>query len=778
MVNGTPREQLEQRQREIATQTLRRQTAIQIRARTREGLAAEQLQRRELEARKEVAREELVPFEAQVVEFEKAQAAAQAAQAERSSLEFDIDLAKKVAQSTKAGAVFSLQTNRQRELFRAFKESFTSGQARAAALRQLQFTPAAAEDILQQTLLPFTPAPPSALLPFTPAPPTIPTLPLLTVEAVPSLTEQLKQKIDETRPELRFVPTKTLKSLVGGIIEPGVKVIGTEKFLKDRALSFVSKERDVTGKFIFTPTQARKLVDLSFEVVEGFALGKGVGKLSVLARGGFLAALPKVVKESGKFKNVVKVADVTLLAALGTAEGLRIKNLAQTEGTDAAIIEAIGLLSFGVGFSKSGLASDPVAEAEFKRFVKTISDASIKGKRGQVAIGRKKKRKKGELQLLDDLIDLEEAEKLRDVIGEIERRLLNERTIEGQKKILAELKKGIKTPESEKEFNEFILSLIEKNILKVPKIEITPGVEVQFVPKTKGFQKMSEINKKRLTKNIQKNQERVRQAKLPVSEKLALTQKIVTTTRFGLISGGAVLQKERFRQLQKVNQATSQIEKQRQKIRQLQTQGASQKTVQKELQRLKTLQQERQKLRTKQLQTLRTKQKTLQKERLKLLLRQKALQSLSPRLRARARAREKLRRPRPRKLGIPRFPIPEKKIKKKPKVRLRAPPSEFGIFVRKRGRDIKIGTRPTKKGARKFLKKRLTTSLRASGFIKDRTGKKLRPKLTKGFRISKTDPFRIVERRSRRLDTKSEVKAIQAAKLKSTPMIKLKRKRK
>ncbi|KKN09626.1 hypothetical protein LCGC14_1044810 [marine sediment metagenome] len=98
-------------------------------------------------------------------------------------------------------------------------------------------------------------------------------------------------------------------------------------------------------------------------------------------------------------------------------------------------------------------------------------------------------------------------------------------------------------------------------------------------------------------------------------------------------------------------------------------------------------------------------------------------------------------------------------------------------------KNIKIGTRKTRPSARKFLKKRLTTTLRASGFIVDKTGKKLRPKVTKGFRISKIDRFRIVEKRGRRLDTKSEVKAIQKAraskpKLKSSPMIRMKRKRK
>lgn len=789
MVNGTPREQLEQRQREIAAAALPTPTAAQVRARGRAALAREQLQRRQLEVIKEVAREELVPFAAQVTEFEQAQAAVRAAEVERASLESDISIAKRVALSDDPRAIFAIQTPRQQELFIQFQESFQAGELRADILRQLQFTPAPAEDILQQTLLPFTPAPLEALVPFTRLPPTIPTLPPLTVEAVPDLSERFRIAIREERPDLRFIPTQKLERGIESLVGIG---FGTTRIIKEQFLTTLSQLRTASGGFVFTPKEAEGISELGVEIGEGLLLGKGVGKLSVLLRGGFLAALPKAVKQSNKFKNVVKAADITLLAALGTAEGLRITNIVKTQGTDAAIIESIGLLSFGVGFSKAGLASDPVAEREFKRFVKTISDASIKGKRGQVPIGRKRKRKKGELQLLDDLIDPIEAEELRNVIGEIERRLLNERTIEGQKKIIAELRKGIKTPRAEKEFNEFVLSLVEKNILKVPKVEVAPGVvQKGFVPKTKGFEKMGKLNKKRLTKNIIKNKSRIERSKLPLSERLKIRQqteterlsvagRIVTTTRFAPISGGAALQQERFRQLQKVNQATSEIEKQRQKIRQLQAQGASQETIQKELQKLKTLQNERQKLRTKQLQTLKTKQKTLQKERLKLLLRQKTLQRLSPRLRslARARARKKPRRPRPRKIGIPRFPIPKKKVKKKPKVRLRAPPSEFGIFVRKRGKDIRIGTRKTRPAARKFLKKRLTTTLRASGFITDKTGKKIRPKITKGFRLSKIDPRRIVEKRGRRLDTKSEVKAIQAAKLKSTPMIKLKRKRK
>ena len=70
----------------------------------------------------------------------------------------------------------------------------------------------------------------------------------------------------------------------------------------------------------------------------------------------------------------------------------------------------------------------------------------------------------------------------------------------------------------------------------------------------------------------------------------------------------------------------------------------------------------------------------------------------------------------------------------------------------------------TKTKARKRLKRELSLTLRASGFIVDQRGRKLKPKISKGFRRSKVDPFRIVEKRSRRLDSRTEVKSIQKAK--------------
>lgn len=123
-------------------------------------------------------------------------------------------------------------------------------------------------------------------------------------------------------------------------------------------------------------------------------------------------------------------------------------------------------------------------------------------------------------------------------------------------------------------------------------------------------------------------------------------------------------------------------------------------------------------------------------------------------------------------LPIPKIPVPviteEKPISKKRKPTIAKEISEeFKIFVRKAGKDIKLKTAkplttPTK--ARKRLKKELSLSLRASGFIVDSFGKRLTPKVSKGFRLSKTRPNVLVERRGRRLDSRTEVQAIKTAK--------------
>ena len=89
---------------------------------------------------------------------------------------------------------------------------------------------------------------------------------------------------------------------------------------------------------------------------------------------------------------------------------------------------------------------------------------------------------------------------------------------------------------------------------------------------------------------------------------------------------------------------------------------------------------------------------------------------------------------------------------------------DFDIFVRKAGKDIKIESKGTSKEAVKLLKKKLTGTIAASGFI-EKGGKRISVKelgITNGeFRVSKLDSFRVVQRKGKRLSTGSETKQIQ-----------------
>lgn len=87
---------------------------------------------------------------------------------------------------------------------------------------------------------------------------------------------------------------------------------------------------------------------------------------------------------------------------------------------------------------------------------------------------------------------------------------------------------------------------------------------------------------------------------------------------------------------------------------------------------------------------------------------------------------------------------------------------ELLVFGRRRGKDILIGKSKTKQRAEKGLRGWLMGGLGASGFaISKKTGKKVKLNLGMDFRPSKVEPFRVVQKRKKRLGTKSEVFEIQ-----------------
>jgi len=91
----------------------------------------------------------------------------------------------------------------------------------------------------------------------------------------------------------------------------------------------------------------------------------------------------------------------------------------------------------------------------------------------------------------------------------------------------------------------------------------------------------------------------------------------------------------------------------------------------------------------------------------------------------------------------------------------------FEIFEKKKGKEVSIGTAKGIEKAAKKLKTGLKSGLEASGFIVEkRTGKKVKlstilPLLGEEFRASKTTPYFAVQKKTKRLGTRTETKKIQ-----------------
>ncbi len=730
------RQQLEARRAEIARAALPTLTAAQIRARTRAGLAAEQLSRQQLEARKEVAREELVPVEAEIERVETAQVAAEA---ERVSLQRDIDLAKKVAQSTKAGAIFSLQTNRQRELFREFQQSFQAGTQRARQLLELNkqgLTPIFVggkltgfdDSIGQQNIL----ATELNVIGIDRLK-ALEKAGVLTFEEIPvSETLNLPAFTPLPEPKSRTIAQKIGNLLVGeegksllriGLVAgvPGGKITVAQ-------FNQILRQTGLPGKVAAAFIPETPLEAGIFLGTAGLASAAGVtGKIAkgvLIGLGAATAASPSLPKEERIAGGIIAVAPLVPFLVRG---GLRIGGKrGQTSISRFGELEEFFAKRKKQKSDLQNALDDFASQLKIKKVGKKVRDTTLQEKLSLVRKSVNEILKNPDAQLrkaqAEGLVKLLKAE-----LGEAKAKTLISEFISQEGLALRQAPIGRTVVGNlRQESARFFIPLTVKDVKIIEKVPgITPPTpRIVLTPQQRSVINIADLQKRQeLTVTITNEQNRLRQ----------------------LISQGA-------------SQQT--LETQRQRIQNL------------TLQRSQTNQVVRERLATRQL------LETRQIQRQKLLLKQGLISKQKFRRIVKEIARKKRIRKRIR------LPFPKlKPVKKKPKVRLKAPPSEFGIFVRKRGKDIRIGTRKTRPAARKFLKKRLTTTLRASGFITDKTGKKIRPKITKGFRLSKIDPRRIVEKRGRRLDTRSEVKAIQKAKsrkpkLKSAPMIRMKRKRK
>jgi hypothetical protein len=113
------------------------------------------------------------------------------------------------------------------------------------------------------------------------------------------------------------------------------------------------------------------------------------------------------------------------------------------------------------------------------------------------------------------------------------------------------------------------------------------------------------------------------------------------------------------------------------------------------------------------------------------------------------------------KIKTPKFPIIKisKGLEEKEKKKI-IDDEDFEVFTRKRGKDIKIGEFGTLSEARREFREELSGTLRASGFI-SKAGKKLSFEEVgikdNQFRKSRLDPFRIVQRKTKRIKTGGEI---------------------
>jgi len=165
-----------------------------------------------------------------------------------------------------------------------------------------------------------------------------------------------------------------------------------------------------------------------------------------------------------------------------------------------------------------------------------------------------------------------------------------------------------------------------------------------------------------------------------------------------------------------------------------------------------------------------TKLKERQREETKLKERQREETKLKERLATRQVAKQILRTPLKTKTPKPKIPKP-----KTPRIKIKLPftspkkvsiketkfdEDDFKVFVKKMGEDIKLGEFKTLPKAREALKSELTETLRASGFIKkgkEKLGFEDVGLKDTGFRVSKVEPFRVVQRKTKRIKTGGEI---------------------
>ena len=621
-----------------------------------------------------------------------------------------------------------------------------------------------------------------------------PILAPLTVEITPSETEQLKRFIRESTPDFKITNTQ-VENIIEGAIGLG---FGTERFLRAKLSGDVANLRDARGQRIFTGKQAVKIVDIVAEVSEGRILGLATGKAFTFVKGGvgtILTKIPSKLRDNPAWQKAISLVGFAGGTVLTVSAVSHIAKTFREEGTDAAIIETLGLVSFGVGFAKTGLKTNVQAQKEFNRIAdlfKKVKLKGIKGKRGsaQVSVVKTKVKKKGKKKVKDKKKKIKEftQEEIDELIAELERRLINAETPREQMKILAEIFSKLKTPEQKANFRKLVQLLFDREILKIeviitgkiPKVRVKRPVKIkeEVIPIVKKPKKKKKVKVEEVA---------------PVVSGIFAGKQIFFDTK--QIAPSQIM----FEPVVTPSALPRQISVAKQKFGLLVTQGVSQKVLQAQAFKLLTLQKQQSKLKqVSQLkfkttlllsQSQRARQKQKERQALKSLALLKTKQALKQKFVPKQVFKIKAPTKKVFKIGLPPPPF----IPKLPKG------VESTLLVKtlqgkgKQGFNIITGMKIGKqeiigknlpafralKKASKFVDKNIQASFKLVP-----TGKKAKTKDIKPFNVgikfrpSKRDPLFVVEKRKFRLDSPFEVRQIKQAKAAKPRKRKVKRRKK
>lgn len=583
---------------------------------------------------------------------------------------------------------------------------------------------------------------------------------------------------------------------------------------KKASRSIQTQLREQVGSELVIGSEVRgfgikKVKDVTFpEVVETFTTPEGIRSLSNLAGA--------LTLEGGE------------LLSRGTEDLIRRANKKVGIVEDIKVQKIFDLPSPISREVSTSILSDIFLFSAFAPFINTATAAKGSAKAKVVQTTKQNAKKIAKLRQLREQIAKSSETKTRDFVKrEIKKIVGSKRFTQEQKSLrLKNLEIFVREARGQIQIqNGKIVPVVKLGIGDIPRKpiikEIISETKLPAIGKIKRLEStllatsQVEKNAERVRLAKEKNQIRIRNAKLPISQRVSET---LSTSQVPAILGGTArsefsgrgifertdevlaskigVLKSRISSNPLVNEIRAKnilnINQQRllnvnnsldSLTRELQRSKISQRSLTRQLNSSLTanVQNTRQQQIQKQLQ----KQQFLVKQISSLRLRQRSLSRFG-----RGKVRLRIKKPfKVKKAFKPLFPARRKDAVSKRLKRI--PDKKFlDVRVRKRGKDISIGKFKDIKKARRALKKRLGTTLRASGFIFDvRKQRKIRPKVTKGFRISKVDAFRLVERRKRRLDSPNEVKKIQQAKkakkafkpvksnMKSTKLIKKRRKK-